>query len=52
MNNQLKLFQEGYKIVYYKNNSIDFENEYIPNEEYNWKRLEEDISHRVKNLYK
>ena len=47
MNNQIKLFQDGYKIVYYRNNSIDFDKDYILNEEYNWKRLEENINSLV-----
>ena len=47
MNNQLKLFQEGYKIVYYMNNSNEYEKEYVLNEEYKWKRLENEISVQV-----
>ncbi len=47
MNNQLRLFQEGYKIVYYKNNSPDYEKEYVLNEEYSWRRLETEMTAQV-----
>ena len=48
MNNQLNLFNNGYKIVYYKNNSEkDFENTYEKDEEFKWKRLESNIVAKV-----
>ena len=43
-------FVKPYKIVFYKNDIIDFEFEYLLNEEYNWKRLEGEITHQVKNF--
>ena len=48
LNNQINLFNGGYKIVYFKNNSDrDFENSYLKDEEFKWKRLEGNIKARV-----
>jgi len=48
MNNQINLFNNGYKIVYYKHyDDRDFEITYEKDEEFKWKRLEGDIKPRV-----
>jgi hypothetical protein len=56
MNNQLKSFEDGYKIVYRSvldtsNNEIYSEDSYYEDEEYKWKRLESNISANVTNFF-
>lgn len=52
MNNQYKMFSDGYKIVYRrmeKNSPIaqNFEETYTEGEEYEWLRLENEITCKV-----
>jgi len=51
MNNQFRLFEEGYKIVYRKvkeNGNVYSEDSYNLGEEFEWRRLENDIKPQVK----
>jgi hypothetical protein len=55
MNNQTRMFREGYKIVYRKLNPNEklekIESEYIIGEESKWKRLKNDLEHFVNLVY-
>jgi hypothetical protein len=52
MNNQLKSFEDGYKIIYRRvydeqTGSVYKEDSYSPDEEFKWKRFSENISTNV-----
>lgn len=50
MNNQLRVFEDGYKIVYRRvceNDNLYSEDSYCEGEEYQWKRLDTYIKAQV-----
>lgn len=53
MQNQLKLFSDGYKFVYrIADLNYNIDEEYVENEEFSWRRFPGDIKSEVKIYHK